>query len=292
MGQIEDLRVFVSTIDSGGVAKGAETLGIAKSAVSRRLSQLEARYGVRLVDRDPRRFELTAAGRELYQRALRMVAEADELDADFMDGGQRLAGPLSISVPREFGLVHLQPMLMGFVADHPQINLTIDFDDRTVDLERENYDLAIRITPIEPAGFVAERLGVVRHHLVASPEFADQHALPQHPAQLPDHPLLHYGTARRASWSYLCKGKPKTVEFQPAMNSNSGPFLREAAKHGMGIARLPDFIVSDSLASGDLVPVLPQLDLGDWGIFVVHSAGRRLNHRMRALVAQLKDSCS
>lgn len=292
MGQIEDLRLFVAAIDSGGIAKGAERLGIAKSAVSRRLSQLEDRYGVRLVDRDPRRFVLTAAGRELYQRAQRMVTDADDLDADFIEGQQSLAGPLSISVPREFGLVFLQPLLLRFVADHPQINPTIDFDDRAVDLERENYDLAIRIAPTAPAGLVSERLGVVRHHLVASPALAARQKLPQQAEELRDCPLLHYGSARRANWSYILNGKPKTLEFHPAMNSNSGPFLLEATKQGMGIARLPDFIIRDSLESGDLIAVLPDLDLGDWGIFVVHSAGRRLNRRMRALVEALQHSCA
>lgn len=292
MGQIEDLRVFVTAVDSGGIAKGADKLGVAKSAVSRRLSQLEDRYGARFIDRDPRKFELTAAGRELYQRAHRMVADADDLDADFMDGQHHLSGPLSVSVPREFGLVFLQPVLMEFVKDHPQINLTIDFDDRAVDLERENYDLAIRITPTEPDGLVAQRLGVVRHSLVASASYAAKYPLPAGPDELTDHPLLHYGSARRASWECLNNGKHTVIEFQPEVNSNSGPFLLEATQQDMGIARLPDFIIKDALAAGALVTVLPKLDFGVSNIFVVLSANRQMNHRMRALLKRIKQNCT
>ena len=124
----------MKVVDSGGIARAAEEMNIAKSAVSRRLVHLEDRYSVRLIDRQPRIWEITNAGQELYQSASHMVAEVDELDADFLQVGHTLKGPLSITIAREFGLAYLKPTLFRFAQDHPNIDLTIVFDDWTVDL--------------------------------------------------------------------------------------------------------------------------------------------------------------
>lgn len=292
MGQIEDLHLFVAVVDSGGIARAAEDLNIAKSAVSRRLAQVEDRYGVRLVDRQPRRWEVTTAGRELYERASRMVADAQELDADFRHTGHVLRGPLTLSVAREFGLAFLKPVLLDFAKDYPEIDLTVDFDDRMVDLEQENYDLAIRITENGLLGLVDIDLGVSRHALYASRDYAARAALPERLEDLSGHPLLYFGSARRAEWTFLENGKSRSVEFQPALSSNSGPFLLHAALDGHGIARLPDFVVRNGAATSQLIRVLPGADIAPWGIHLVHSANKRLNKRMRALIAALQAHCA
>lgn len=292
MGQIEDLRLFVAVIESGGIARAAEELNIAKSAVSRRLAQLEDRYGVRLIDRQPRLWEVTTAGQELYQRAVQMVADAEELDADFLHTANVLKGPLTLSVAREFGLAFLKPVLLDFARDHPEIDLTVDFDDRKVDLDRENYDLAIRITYADLTGLIDIPLGESSHALYASPDYAVRTALPERLEDLPHHSLLYYGTARRARWSFFEDGKPRSVEFQPALSSNNGPFLLQAALDGHGIARLPDFVVGDAAASGQLIQVLPHAEIAPWGIHLAYSAKKRLNKRMRAMIAALQAHCA
>ena len=202
MGQIEDLRLFVKTVEAGGIARAAEELGIAKSAVSRRLAQLEDRYDVRLIDCQPRVWEVTTAGQELYQRALSMVADADEFDADFVRAGHILKGPLSATVAREFGLSFLKDALFQFAVDHPQIDFVVDFDDRTVDLVSENYDLAVRVTASDLKGLNCLRIGTTRHGLFASSTYAAANGLPETVDQLTDHSLLHYGSARRATWDF------------------------------------------------------------------------------------------
>ena len=291
MGQIEDLRLFVKIVDSGGIARAAEAMNIAKSAVSRRLSQLEDRYGVRLIDRQPRVWEVTSAGQELYQRASGMVADADDLDADFMQQSLALKGPLSVTIAREFGLSFLKPALFRFAEAHPQIDLTIDFDDRTVDLENENYDLAVRVTATELKGLNCHRIGTTRHGLFASRTYSQARGLPQSVEDLSSHPLLHYGSERRATWVLDEAGKRRTVTFRPALRSNYGSFLVDAALNDHGIIRLPLFVVDEQLNSGSLVHVLPHLSHNDYGIYVVHSSNRRLNKRMRAMIEALSESC-
>ncbi|MEO0421758.1 MAG: LysR family transcriptional regulator [Pseudomonadota bacterium] len=292
MGQLEDLRLFVSVVENGSISRAAEDLYVAKSAVSRRLGQLEERYGARLIERQPRLWKVTAAGEELYQRATNLVTDADDLDADFKHAGYMLRGPLSITVAREFGLSYLRPTLFAFAKEHPEIDLTLDFDDRTVDLDSENYDLAVRITASHLSGLKRRRLGVMRHGLFASRSYAERVALPEDPKALSEHPLLHYGSAKRARWEYLLEGKKRSITFRPALNSNNGTFLVDAALEDLGIIHLPYFIVSDALRDGTLVPVLPALTFEEFGIYVVHSEKRRLNKRMRTLMDYLEARCA
>lgn len=292
MGQIEDLKLFVTVVDSGGIARAAERLNIAKSAVSRRLAQLEERFSVRLIDRQPRTWEITTAGQELYQRAAQMVADADELDADFKQETQSLVGPLSVSIAREFGLSFLTPVLLEFIEQHPEIELTLDFDDRTVDLERKNFDMAVRVTGGELAGLVGVPLGKSRHGLYASPHYLAAHGRPENLEDLSKHQLLHYGDARRATWEFFCEGKKRNIQFQPVLNSNTGTFLLDAALSGMGIARLPDFIMEKTGEASGLEAVLPQCEIEEWSINLVYSEKRRLNKRMRAFIAALQRHCA
>ena len=171
MGQIEDLRLFTLVVEHRGISKAADRLNIAKSAVSRRLSLLEDRYAAKLIDRAPGRWEVTEFGQELYQRATRAVNDIEEIEADFKRTHADISGPLTISVPREFGISFLSQVLIGFKNKYPEIQLTADFDDRIIDLDRENYDFAVRVTPKVDEKLLVEKVGVVRHYLCASPNY-------------------------------------------------------------------------------------------------------------------------
>ncbi len=288
MGKIEDLRLFVTIVESRGISRAADNLRIAKSAVSRRLTLLEERYGTRLIDRTPGVWTLTAPGRELFQRAVRVLGEMDEIESDFTDSPRRTAGPLSVSVPREFGLSFLNTHLIDFKLKHPEVVLTVDFDDRKVDLARENYDFAIRISADNEIGGAATKIGAMRHLLLASPAYVSANAAPQSLEALHQHRLLYFGSARRATWDFIsAAGKPASFEFQPFLNSNSGVFLLEATCRGMGIARLPDFVAGDAVAAGDLVPVLPNIRVAEWSIYLVHAENRTFNRRMRLFAEEV-----
>lgn len=291
MGQIEDLKLFVTVVDQGGIARAAKDLGIAKSAVSRRLGQLESRYDVRLIDRQPGTWIVTEAGKELYQRAVPMLADADDLETDFMHNARNPDGPLRVTIAYEFGMTFLKPMLFQFVKDHPEIELTLDFDDRTIDLDRENYDLAIRITSHDSEWGSQVKLGTMQHGLFASPGYLEKHGVPSEPRHLRAHALLHYGASRRPTWVFKHGGKPVKIDFKPTMNSNSGSFLLDAATKDMGITRLPDFVVAQAVEDGILVQVLPEAEFKEFGIHLIHSTNRRLNKRMRAFVEAAHEQC-
>jgi len=293
LGQIEDLRLFVFVVESGSISKAAGKLRIAKSAVSRRLGLLEDRYGAALINRQPGVWNITDTGKELYQRSVVVVGDADEIAADFTQAPQTVGGPLTISVPQEFGTTFLSPVLIAFSRRHRDIQLNIEFDNRTVDLSRENYDFAIRVSPRVESEIYAKHIGTSRHHLYASKGYLDAHGAPKSVKDLKEHALLNYGTTKRAEWAFTSEsGKSTKVAFKPAMSSNSGVLLVDAACHGLGIARLPDFVGRSSYEKGELVDILPDLKPTPLNIYLIHAEKRRLNRRMRIFAEEMALACS
>ena len=292
MGQFEDLKLFVTVVDQGSIAKAAQSMSVAKSAVSRRLAQLEDRYGMRLIDRRPGTWLVTDAGKELYQRANPVLADAEDLDTDFTQTSRNLSGSLRVTIAYEFGMSFLKPMLFQFVKNNPEIELTVDFDDRTIDLDRDNYDLAIRISSQDRSDPSDIKIGETRHGLFASPDYLSTHGTPSEPSDLQNHALLHFGSNRRAVWEFTFDEKPCTLEFKPDLNSNTGGFLKYAAIGGMGIIRMPSFVVRQDVEANRLQPVLPDALFESFGIRLIHAPNRRLNRRMRAFAQAVKTQCA
>ena len=289
MGQMEDLKLYVQVVEQGSISKAANILRIAKSAVSRRISILEERYSSVLIDRTPGKWEITKVGLDLYQRSRALVAEFEEVNEDFTSLHAQISGPLNISIPRDFGLNYLRQKLFEFQGKYPNIKLSIDFDDRFVDLETENYDFAIRITAQADTKYISKRIGAIRRYLCASPEYLSLNGTPQNLEDLQAHSLLHYGNTKRGNWTFQTSDrKEKSIKFSPTMSSNSGQFLGEAALNNIGISMLPDFIADKYIDTGQLKTILPQYSLSPYEIYLTHLGSRRLNRRMRAFSSALE----
>jgi len=289
MGQMEDLKLYVQVVEQGSISKAASILRIAKSAVSRRISILEERYSSVLIDRTPGKWEITKVGFDLYQRSRALVAEFEEVNEDFTSLHAQISGPLNISIPRDFGLNYLRQKLFEFQGKYPNIKLSIDFDDRFVDLETENYDFAIRITAQADTKYISKRIGAIRRYLCASPEYLSLNGTPQNLEDLQAHSLLHYGNTKRGNWTFQTSDrKEKSIKFSPTISSNSGQFLGEAALNNIGISMLPDFIADKYIDTGQLKTILPQYSLSPYEIYLTHLGSRRLNRRMRAFSSALE----
>ena len=289
MGQMEDLKLYVQVVEQGSISKAASILRIAKSAVSRRISILEERYSSVLIDRTPGKWEITKVGLDLYQRSRALVAEFEEVNEDFTSLHAQISGPLNISIPRDFGLNYLRQKLFEFQGKYPNIKLSIDFDDRFVDLETENYDFAIRITAQADTKYISKRIGAIRRYLCASPEYLSLNGTPQNLEDLQAHSLLHYGSTKRGNWTFQTSDrKEKSIKFSPTISSNSGQFLGEAALNNIGISMLPDFIAYKYIDTGQLKTILPQYSLSPYEIYLTHLGSRRLNRRMRAFSSALE----
>ena len=289
MGQMEDLKLYVQVVEQGSISKAASILRIAKSAVSRRISILEERYSSVLIDRTPGKWEITKVGLDLYQRSRALVAEFEEVNEDFTSLHAQISGPLNISIPRDFGLNYLRQKLFEFQGKYPNIKLSIDFDDRFVDLETENYDFAIRITAQADTKYISKRIGAIRRYLCASPKYLSLNGTPQNLEDLQAHSLLHYGSTKRGNWTFQTSDrKEKSIKFSPTISSNSGQFLGEAALNNIGISMLPDFIADKYIDTGQLKTILPQYSLSPYEIYITHLGSRRLNRRMRAFSSALE----
>jgi len=289
MGQLEDLRAFVQIVEHESIGKAAEQSGVAKSALSRRLRLLEERLQTALIVRTTRQWSLTEAGRQYYERGLRVLAMYDEFDAEIREGEQTLSGEIRLSVPLYFGQLALTEPLLEFARLHPDVHLDVDYNDRIVDMVAEQLDLVVRITTLQDSGLIARRLCESQHCFCASPAYLKLHGAIKKPDDLKQHRILQYGHTRRPKWKFAStknnSKKPEvSVSLHANMNSLDGSFLIAAAEHDHGICRVPDFLAKPSLESGALVEVLAEYKFESEGVYIVYPASRHLPKRTRRLM--------
>jgi len=286
MGQLEDMTVFVRVVDAGSITRAAEQLGMAKSAVSRRLSELEARLGTSLMTRTTRRSTLTDAGRRYYQQALRLIDDIAELNASVSSTTGKLAGTLRLAAPLSFGLAHLAPAIDAFVSQYPELDIDIHFSDRQIDLVQEGMDLAFRIAELKDSRLRARRITRIRMVLCASPGYLAEHGEPHTVDDLPRHRLLRYeSSGSMTPWQLVDPmGHTHTLNPEARIMANNGDFLRDMAIAGHGIMLSPTFIAWEALTRGELIPVLRDYTIPALDAWAVYPQTRYLPLRARRLI--------
>jgi DNA-binding transcriptional LysR family regulator len=286
MDRLEEMQTFTRVVEAGSISGAAERLGVGKSAVSRRLADLEERLGVQLFRRTTRRLDLTDTGRSFYERCLRILDDVDEAESAVSEAHGTLRGRLRVAVPLSFGLNHLVPAFADFMATHPGLVLDLDFNDRQVDLLAEGFDAAVRIADLGDSSLIARRLAPIRHLVCASPAYLTRHGVPQTPESLAEHPCLVYANAPTPGlWSWTdATGQRRSVRVKAVLQANNGDCLREAAEAGLGIAMEPSFILYRAIEAGRLRPVLTEYDWPRLAAHVVYPRTRHLSRRVRALV--------
>ena len=290
MGQLEELANFVRVVDAGGISRAAEQLDIAKSAVSRRLAELEARLGVRLLTRSTRSMTLTDAGQALYERSLRILSDVTEAEDAASAAESSLKGKLRIAVPVTFGLRHLSDAVIEFSGMHPDVRFDVDFNDRRIDLIDEGVDLAIRIGELEDSSLVARRITTITHRVCASPEYWQQHGMPRRPADLADHRGLRYTNRPQNRWTWQSQdGRKGSVVISSTMQASNGDFLSAAACAGTGFVISPTFIVYEDLREGRLQSALDGYDWSPLAAYAVYPQNRHLPRRVKAFIDFLVD---
>jgi len=285
LGQLEEMQVFVRVVEAGSLVKAADQLGIAKSAVSRSLKQLEQRLGVELMHRTTRASSLTDAGRMYYQRAQALLQNVAELNADAGNRHSQLEGSLHIAAPLSFGLAHLTPAIEEFCRQHPQLLVQMNFSDRQIDLVEEGVDLAIRIGDLSDSSLRARRISPIQLCLYASPDYLKRYGEPADHTELSQHHLLRYDSSGGNQWRLTdTKGDEHRIHVQPKFSANNGDFLREMAIAGMGIILSPTFICWEAAHAGKLVKILEHYRLPQLNAYVVYPATRFLSQRARIFI--------
>ncbi len=290
MSRYEEIETFVRVVDAGSITTAAEQMHIAKSAVSRRLKELEARLGVQLLQRSSRKQILTNTGQALYQRAVTLLADWAEAEAAASMARIELAGKLRLSAPLSFGIAHLSPAIIEFMKMHPDVDLDVDFTDRFVDLIEEGFDLAVRIGQLAESSLIAKKLATISTVVVASPEYLQRNGIPEKPEDLVHHKECVYGHRRISSWRYTKPdGSEEKVELKPRMFTTNGEFLRDVVLAGEGVLKIPRFIVYKNLQEGSLTEILSDYGWDELPMHVVYPPTRHLSSRVRAFVDFLDD---
>ena len=273
-----DLLLFARIAETGSFSKAALRLDLPKSTVSRRIAQLEATLGERLLQRTTRSLVLTEFGASLLEHARQVVEQVEAVGALAQHRQQEPSGKLRLSMPNDFANLGLSGLLAHFMATYPAITLELDLSPRRVDLVAENFDIAIRMGDLpDDATLAARRITFENIGLYASPAYLALRGLPELPDDLERHDLLcllsRNGGAQ--SWA-LSRGKVQWSRELPAkLTANSPDLLARIACAGAGIAACSDLFATPYLKTGELVRVLPEWDLPEvtgWAVF----PGRRL----------------
>ena len=287
MGQLEDMAMFVRIVDAGSITKAADQLDIAKSAVSRRLKDLETRLGTQLMSRTTRQSHLTEAGVHYYQRANSILGEVDALNETTSGVKMQLEGTLKMTAPLSFGLLHLNEVINDYANQHPDLSFELKFSDRHIDLVEEGYELAIRIGELQDSSYQAKSLTTIRTVICASPEYLRRMGTPNNLAELQGHDFLHYGLSAQNHIELIdSQGQTQTFSIpkNPKMKANNGDFLLDMAVRGHGIIFAPTFIAYQALARGELIPILKEYKLPVFNAYAVYPQNRFLSQRCRLLI--------
>ena len=272
----DELATLLALHEQGSFAAAGQQLARHPTVLSKRLSALEARLGIRLVERSTRQLRFTDEGERLVARvreASRLIAEAEQ---DATQGAVTVRGRLRLALPAAMGRRWLSGMLADFVLAYPQVTVEAEYADRFVDLIGEGFDAAIRIGELADNRLVAQKLCDHRRILCASPGYLASHGTPQQPEQLAGHNCLGFSGLRSfPEWRLTRQAQQVSVKVSGALRSNDNEALLEAARRGVGILAGGDWLMGEDLASGRLVRVLPhwQLDVAA-GIYLVRPTSR------------------
>jgi DNA-binding transcriptional LysR family regulator len=284
MSRFEELEAFVAVVDYRGFGNAGEKLGIAKSMVSRRVSELERRLGVQLLQRTTRRQTLTDAGNEFHQRATQLLCDLHDAEQSVSHQQSAVSGRIRLALPLGFGVSQLAEPISDFLAQHPEIRIEVDLNDRKLDLIEENMDLAIRVGVLDDSNLIARKLSKVHFAVCASPSYLREHGEPRHPAELVDHEVLVYSNVSVGQqWSYQDAGKQVSPRMKYRLSANNGEFLAAVASRGQAIVNGPSALLQDYIDTGELLPILTDYPLAEAGMYAVYPPGRLVAGRVRML---------
>lgn len=291
MDRFEEMKTFVRVVEAGSLSAAADLLGIAKSAVSRRLSDLEGRLGVQLLNRTTRRLNLTDSGSLFYQRCQRILADLDETEHFVSSEHTQLRGTIRIAAPLSFGIQHLSPLLDDFLKEHPELSLDLDLNDRTVNLMDEGVDLGIRIGKLQDSSMMARKLAHAKQIFCASPEYLERYGEPQTPEDLQDHFGLSYSNVSEGQlWQFINgEGRAYSVHVPFRMRANNGDVLLKAAIDGLGVVATVSFICYREIEQGLVRQILRDYKTEEVGIYAIYPSQRHLPGRVRLLIDYLAE---
>jgi DNA-binding transcriptional LysR family regulator len=253
---LNDMALFVEVVKAKGFRSAAETMGMPNSTLSRRIGALEKAIGLRLLHRTTRKIELTEAGQIYFERCKRIVDEARLAHEQLGEMLAQPSGVLRASLPVDFAVTYLAPLIAEFAGLYPGITFDFDLTPRRVDLVSEPFDVAIRMGESENSQLIARPLASLTPYLYASPGYLERSGEPGKPSELEQHECL--SILKAGSWTLHDGKRSATVSVGGRFTLNSVGMIRRLATLDMGIVLMPEEIVADELASGKLRRIMPE----------------------------------
>lgn len=271
MDKLSVMKAFCRIVERGSFTRAAEDLGVSAALLSRDVKLLEQSLGCTLLTRTTRTMSLTGNGQLYYDEARRLLGEMDRMEDRVRAGAGTVAGRLRVNAPHSFGATVLAPILPDFLAQYPEMNLTLSLDDRVVDMIEGGFDLSIRVRPDLPdSGLIARTIVPVRQALFAAPAYLDAHGTPQSPQDLADHETLEFLlSSETGQWELTGPEGTTPIPLHSRHKIGSSLILRDMLIAGMGIGSLPDFIATAPEATGALIRVLPEHELPPRHVYAI-----------------------
>jgi DNA-binding transcriptional LysR family regulator len=288
--RLQQLTLFVRTVESGSFSKTAREFGLSQPSVSRTIAALERRLGVKLLIRTTRQVSATDAGEALLARARDALLAIDEAESAAR-GADHLSGVLRVALPPEYGVRRVVPLLPAFFARHPLLKIDLMMSDRFENLIAEGADLALRLGDLQDSSFVARKLESSRRLFIAAPSYLARRGAPTSLADLARHDVISGppDTSDEA-WAARCNGRIERQTLSPRVRSRSATGVVACAVAGLGIATGSTWMCADALASGAIVEILADYALDPIQAYVVFPAGRKPSQRARAFSDYLEQA--
>jgi DNA-binding transcriptional LysR family regulator len=283
--ETNELVVFHSVVRHSSFAKAAEELSLSPSGVSRIVTRLEERLGVRLVQRTTRSLSLTEAGSAFHARATQILEDLQEAEAEVQKATTQPRGNLRVTASLMFGQRYVMPLLEEILQRFPDLAIDLTLTNRFVDIIDEGIDLAIRIGALSDSRLIARRLCANQRVLVASPRYIERHGAPGHPEELSQHECIVYtGFAKPREWKLIGPDGPVTVSINGRIATNNMEAVYDTSIRGLGISVGPTMSAFQPLLSGELVRLLGDYMFEPSAIFAVYPSARQLSTKVRAVV--------
>jgi DNA-binding transcriptional LysR family regulator len=290
--RLKQIEAFVATVQKGSLTAAAQAAGVAPMMIGRRIDALEARLGVKLLLRSTRRISLTHEGSAFLEDCTRLLADLANAEASVSAGGVKASGHLRITAPGGFGRRHVAPLVPAFLAQHPEVSLSLNLSDRVIDLMNEGYDCAVRVGDLPDSSLISVRLADNRRRCVAAPSYLARAGVPLQPSDLMQHECLTLSSEASQSrgWAFQVDGEVQHLRPPGRLDCSDGQVLHAWCLAGLGLAWRSTWEVESDLQAGRLQEVLESHAAPPNGIYAVFPHARHLPLRVRLWIDFLKHS--
>ena len=290
MDRLKQIESFVAVATKGSLTAAAHAEGVAPAVIGRRIDALEERLGVKLLRRTTRRITLTHEGAAFLEAGQRLLVDLASAEASVSAGGVKASGHLRITAPAGFGRRHVAPLVPGFIAQHPEVSLSLNLSDRVIDIVNEGYDCAIRVGDLPDSSLVSARLADHRRRCVAAPGYLERAGTPAAPAELMRHECLTLSSdaSQTRGWAFLVDGQVTHLRPRGRLDCSDGQVLHQWCLAGLGIAWRSTWEVDADLAAGRLVAVLEEFAAPPNGIYAVFPQRKHMPLRVRLWIEHIR----